>query len=112
MESLKIYRNELKNTKPPKYKMIGIVSEIILSEELFKKNIEIKSFLSEVFNIEFNEYVYSSRTLIVSRTIRLIEKCDDKNYIDYKNKLYKYVVGKINYSNFKNNNTFDGWIKV
>ena len=45
MEELRIYRNELKNKKPPKYKLIGIVSEIILSEELFKRNIDTKSFL-------------------------------------------------------------------
>ena len=111
MEQLKIYRNELKNTKPPKYKLIGIVSEIILSEELFKQNIDTKSFLKEVFNKEFNEYVYASRTSIVSRTIRLIEDCDDdKIYLDYKNNLYKFVVKNIGNSKSNNNNTFDGWL--
>lgn len=112
MEELKIYRNELKNTKPPKYKLIGIVSEIILSTELFKNNIDTKPFLEEVFNKEFNPYVYASRTTIVSRTIRLIEDCDDKKYLDYKNNLYKFVVRNIDNSKMKNNNTFDGWIKV
>ena len=110
MEELRIYRNELKNKKPPKYKLIGIVSEIILSEELFKRNIDTKSFLKEVFNKEFNEYVYASRTLIVSRTIRLIEDCDDKIYLDYKNNLYKFIVKNIDNSKSKNNNTFDGWL--
>ncbi|GAB1793942.1 hypothetical protein [Priestia megaterium] len=110
MEQLKIYRNELKNTKPPKYKLIGIVSEIILSEELFKKNIDTKSFTEEVFGKVFNEYVYASRTLIVSRTIRLIEECDNKIYLNYKNNLYKFVSKNIDNSKSKNNNTFDGWL--
>lgn len=110
MEELKIYRNELKNTKPPKYKLIGIISEIILSTELFKNNIDTKPFLKEVLNTEFNEYVYASRTLIISRTIRFIEDCDDKNYLVYKNNLYKFVVKNIDNSKSKNNNTFDGWL--
>jgi hypothetical protein len=110
MEVLKIYRNELKNTKPPKYKMIGIVSEIILSTDLFKKNIDIKIFMKEVFNRDFNLYVYASRTLIVSRTIRLIADCDDKEYLNYKNKLYKFIVKYIDYSKTEKNNTFDGWL--
>ena len=115
MDELKIYRNELKNSKPPKYKLIGIVSEIILSE-LFDRNIDIKSFLMEVFNKEFNEYVYASRTTIVSRTIRLIEDCEDKVYLEYKNNLYKFIDKEIDKqmdnSKSKIGNTFDGWIKV
>ncbi|MCR8870526.1 hypothetical protein [Peribacillus frigoritolerans] len=110
MEELKIFRNELKNTKPPKYKLIGIVSEIILSKELFKRNLDTKSFLKEVFNKEFNEYVYLSRTSIVSRTIRLIDDCEDKIYLDYKNNLYKFIIKQIDNSKTKNNNTFDGWL--
>ncbi|BCC45900.1 hypothetical protein bcgnr5378_22950 [Bacillus cereus] len=110
MEELKIYRNELKNTKPPKYKLIGIVTQILLSTELFKNNIDTKPFLKEVFNKDFNEYVYGSRTLIIARTIKLIQKCDDKLYLVYKNNLYKFIVKNIDNSKSKNNNTFDGWL--
>jgi hypothetical protein len=110
MEVLKIYRNELKNTKPPKYKMIGIVSEIILSTELFEKNIDIKVFLREVFDKEFNLYVYASRTLVISRTIRYIAECEDKQYLVYKNNLYKFIVKQIDNSKSKQKNTFDGWL--
>ncbi|MHA6168229.1 hypothetical protein [Bacillus mojavensis] len=110
MEVLKIYRNELKNTKPPKYKMIGIVSEIILSTELFEKNIDIKVFLKEVFDKEFNLYVYASRTLVISRTIRHIAECEDKQYLVYKNNLYKFIVKQIDNSKSKQKNTFDGWL--
>ncbi|TYS86222.1 hypothetical protein [Rossellomorea aquimaris] len=110
MEELKIFRNELKNTKPPKYKLIGIVSEILLSTELFKKNIDTKILLKEVFNKDFNLYVYASRTLIVSRTIRLIADSEDKQYLDYKNKLYKFIVKRIDISKSKDSNTFDGWL--
>ncbi|MGE1235605.1 hypothetical protein [Bacillus altitudinis] len=110
MEILKIFRNELKNSKPPKYKIIGIVSEMILSKELFEKNLEIKLFLKEVFDKEFNAYVYASRTLIISRTVRLIAKSEDKEYLTYKNKLYKFTVKRIDSSKSTQKNTFDGWL--
>lgn len=110
MEMLKIFRNELKNSKPPKYKIIGIVSEMILSKEIFKKNIEIKIFLKEVFDKEFSHYVYASRTLIISRTTRLIADSDDKNYLIYKNNLYKFTVKHMDNSKESQKNTFDGWL--
>lgn len=110
MEILKIFRNELKNTKPPKYKTIGIVSEMVLSKELFEKNIDIKVFIKEVFGKEFSSYVYASRTLIISRTIRLISNAEDKEYLKYKNNLYKYTVKRIDASASGQKNTFDGWL--
>ena len=33
-----LYRNELKNSKIQTYKLIGIVSELVLSKEIFKNN--------------------------------------------------------------------------
>lgn len=36
-KNLILYRNELKNKVLPKYKILGIVTEIILSKELFQK---------------------------------------------------------------------------
>lgn len=49
MDELYIYRNELKNKIIPKYKIIGISSEMILSKELFKSNVDLVPFVEEVF---------------------------------------------------------------
>ena len=108
MKELIIFKNELKNSKPSRYKLIGIVAQIILSGDLFKKNIEIVDFLKFVFDLDFKEYVMSSRTLIVARTVRHIEECSEDNYLLYKKRLYKYVDKKIVNPNEKN--IFDGWI--
>lgn len=47
-KNLILYRNELKNKVLPKYKILGIVTEIILSKELFQKNVDLKPFLENV----------------------------------------------------------------
>jgi DNA-binding phage protein len=108
VDELIIYKNELKNFKPARYKVIGIVSKMLLSRELFNKNEEIIDFLKYVMETEFKEYVIASRTLIVARTVRIIEGFSDKEYLDCKKKLYKYIDSKIVNPNKKN--IFDGWL--
>ena len=49
-----LYRNELKNSKIQTYKLIGIVSELVLSKEIFKNNIDIEDFIVNVFFFFFN----------------------------------------------------------
>ncbi|MGY0213418.1 hypothetical protein [Bacillus cereus] len=108
MNDLIIYKNELKNSNPARYKVIGIVSKMLLSKELFMKNAEINEFLKYVFHIEYKEYVMDSRTLIVARTVRLIESFSDNDYLNCKKRLYKYIDSKIINPNKKN--IFDGWL--
>lgn len=107
MNELIIYKNELKNSHPARYKVIGIVSEVLLSKELFVKNEEIRDFLKFVMEVEYKEYVMASRTLIVARTVRIIDEFSDKEYLDCKKRLYKYIDSKIINPNKKN--IFDGW---
>lgn len=108
MNELIIYKNELKNSKPARYKVIGIVSRMLLSKELFVRNKEIVEFLNYVFQIEYKEYVMSSRTLIVARTTRLIEGFSDSDYLTCKKRLYKYIDSII--INPHKKNIFDGWL--
>ena len=51
--NLLLFRNELKNKNMPRYKLIGIVVELLLSKEVFKRNSEIAEFVKDAFNIEF-----------------------------------------------------------
>ena len=111
-ENLILYRNELKNKNIPKYKIIGIIVELIFSKEIFKSNKEIGIFLKEVFNIEFKNYVMKSRTMIVSRVCKKI--LDDAN-INYKNRLIEFINKQIDVLKNSNDikekrNEFDGWI--
>ena len=110
--NLILYRNELKNKNIPKYKVTGLVVELILSKEVFKSNKEVGVFLKDVFNIEFRNYVMRSRTMIVSRVCKKILEATNFNY---KNKLIEFINKQIEILKNSNNikekrNEFNGWI--
>lgn len=110
-KDLILFRNELKNKTVPKYKLIGIVSQLLLSRKIFPANIDIEKFLEDIFQLEFKTYLFRSRTLIVARVTR--EILSSENDSVYKNKLYNFVQEKI--ENLKEEtknekNEFDGWI--
>lgn len=109
-----IYRNELKNTKVPKYKLIGIVTEIMLSKEIFKKNSEIGIFLKENFDINYKDYVMKSRTTMIAKTSRFIHNLESEEYIIYKKRLLTYINLEIEKMKTdekkKEKNQFDGWL--
>lgn len=89
MDELYIYRNELKNKIILKYKIIGISSEMILSKELFKSNVDLVPFVEEVFSTSFKSA--ASRTLLAAKIIRLINNCSDRQIFSIKTKLYNYI---------------------
>lgn len=110
-KNLILYRNELKNKNVPKYKVIGIVSEILLSKQVFPRNIDIKVFLKDIFELELKEYLFRSRTLLIARVTREIIAIEKESL--YKNMLYKFIEQKIEDlkdDNKKEKNEFDGWL--
>lgn len=109
-KELILFRNELKNKFIPKYKLIGIVSELLLSKQIFLKIMDIEDFLMEVFGLKFKAYLYRSRTMIVARVTKEIIAMEKDN--EYKNKLYKFIQKKIDEigDEKKEKNQLDGWI--
>ena len=87
--SLILYRNELKNKNVPKYKIIGIVTELIYSKVIFNKNKEIFNFIKDVFGIELKDYILKSRTMIVAKVSRVI--INSENVIECKKELYEFI---------------------
>ncbi len=110
--NLLLYRNELKIKSIPKYKILGIVTELLYSKEVFSHNSEIIDFLKDVLSLEYKSYVIKSRTLIVAKTCRYIEGIESTSL--FQKKLYKYICDKIEQlqdeDNLKKKNAFDGWI--
>ena len=114
-KNLILYRNELKNKVLPKYKILGIVTEIILSKELFQKNVDLKPFLENVFGVSYKDYVMRSRTMILARTNRLINESSEEKQSEYRKKLNIYIVEMIEKSsnsqkNKTEKNLFSGWV--
>lgn len=66
-----------------RFKIYAIYIEILLNHDLFHRNIDIKPFCGQL-NLSFKDYVFRSRTLVVSRVIRLIEKSDTQSLILFK----------------------------
>lgn len=110
--NLILYRNELKNKNIAKYKVIGIVAELLLSKKIFNKNVDIEKFLEETFNLYFKIYLYKSRTLLVARVIREIIKLENNS--SYKKRLFLFIDKKIeelkNEAPKNSKNDFDGWL--
>lgn len=110
--NLLLYRNELKIKSIPRYKILGIITELLYSKKIFLRNSDINDFLREVFAIEYKSYVIKSRTLIVAKTCRYIEEIESVSV--FQKKLYKFICDKINQwedeESIKKKNTFDGWI--
>ena len=68
------------NPKTIQYKLYSIYVNILLSHIYFKTNNDIKT-LTEKLNFELKDYVFKSRTLLVARFMRKIEKLDDSQIL-------------------------------
>lgn len=80
---LLIYRNELKNRNVAKYKMIGILSDIILSLDFT----ELKEFINNITNVKCYSSVDTNETVL----LRIIDYIlQDKIIID-KKELTKFI---------------------
>lgn len=71
----------LKNIEQIKGELYSIFSILILSKQQFLKNVEIKEFLKKL-NIDFKDYVFVSRTMILSRTLREINSAEEGSIIN------------------------------
>lgn len=73
-----ISKNE--KTNSIKNKLYSILVTVLLSRTVFKRNDDISVFLKSN-DIDFKDYVYRSRTLIMSRVIRIVHDEEDKEKI-------------------------------
>lgn len=83
--------------------LIGVVAEIILSKKLHNKNEKLREFIYQNFKIELGDYLYKSRTLLLSRIIRLIESSDKNMLNNYSNSISLFLTNMSNDSNNKSN---------
>lgn len=107
-----LYQSELRSKNIPRYKVVGIVTEILLSKEVFFKNEDISVFLNNVFGIVYKEYVLKSRTTILARCIRDIYMVDEKEFEEYRKQLLEYVKSDIEVKpkSKKNTDSFHKWM--
>lgn len=76
--------------------LFGFISSLILSKEQFERNADIQKFLDSL-GFQYKKYVYVSRTIILSRVIRDIEKLEENDFEKFKNDLLKYLKNEFPY---------------
>ena len=115
-EKLILFRNELKNKTIYNYKLSGIVLELLFSKKVSPKNIEIKKFVEEIFNLKLKDYIFKSRNSVGIKISKLIIQNDEKKNSVYKKNLSVFINEKIEKLKKskkikEEKNNFDGWIK-
>ncbi|MEX5485896.1 hypothetical protein IC611_09125 [Proteus mirabilis] len=86
---------ELKDSESLEF-MIGFLSLVIFSKEIFKSNFELSEFIKDAFKIEYKRYVVSSRTLMFSRLAKdIVRKYSDGNHFTAKNTVVNIIYEKL-----------------
>ena len=77
---------QTKNTELITEQLYGLYTYILLNRNMFKRNSDLKNFIEPLFekinvyytkDIQFKDYVYKSRSLVIARFIRIIEKSNN-----------------------------------
>lgn len=77
-----------------RYKLYPIYINLLLSKKFFRSNVDIKPLCNDL-SLDFKDYVYRSRTLLVARTIRSIELANQEDLLTYVKVAKKYVYSYI-----------------
>ncbi|MCY8914283.1 hypothetical protein MOE47_09480 [Bacillus atrophaeus] len=85
-----IYLNKLLNVNVDQIDIIGVSVALIYSKDIFKRNGDLKLFLKNVYNLEFLPYVTKSRTLIVARVSKELNKLTEEDLHIIKNKIISF----------------------
>ncbi len=122
IQSYQAVQNHLKKSNTDIVEIIGIITTLIITKDVFKKNLEVKEFLSNALGVDFPSYVIRSRTLMAARTSRLLFTVDEEKLYELKNKIFTYIknndiLDEKNMSNVKKtkkkneNQKLEKWLK-
>ncbi len=78
MTKLVLAGKKSKNLAEKRMILNGVISEIILADVVAQNNKDLPALTSSLISTEFKEYVYKSRTLVLSRLIRKVESLSIK----------------------------------
>lgn len=90
-KNIKLVQGYLKKSNINIVDLIGVVTMIILTKDIFKKNSEVGKFINEILNVHFPEYVIKSRTLMAARTGRLVMELDEHQIMKIQLKIVSYL---------------------
>ncbi|MEF3087934.1 hypothetical protein [Bacillus altitudinis] len=68
------------NIEVLRLELYSIITDVLLSKEYFNKNSDIVNFTNKV-NLNYADYLFRSRTLLLARILRDVKKADKKELI-------------------------------
>ena len=68
------------NIEVLRLELYSIITDVLLSKEFFNKNSDIATFTNKV-NLNYADYLFRSRTLLLARILRDVKKADKKELI-------------------------------
>ncbi len=78
-----------------KESLIGGVTCLVLSKNLFKLNAEVYKFIFNIFNIKFLPYAIRSRTLMLAKTCRIMVNLDSQEVKAASIRIYEYIMTEL-----------------
>lgn len=76
------YIKNLKDEELIRMESYSLIVSFMLSKDVFKFNVDLKRFI-EKLGIECKPYLLKSRTVILGRTIRVLEKAEKQQLLKY-----------------------------
>lgn len=117
-EFYKYASGKLLNRNLDKAELIGLVSLLIYSKDIFKSNKDIKPFIELLFEYNYPDYIMKSRTLIVAKSSRYMNDMDNEtlNNIHKKISIYLNIKSTTNQqsrltNNKKSYDKLNTWLK-
>lgn len=81
---------KIQNEDTLRINLYGYITEIILSKVIFKSNKDLSSFYDKL-NINHKKYLYASRTLLIAKTVRIIQVMDKNELIKTRDLILEYL---------------------
>lgn len=86
--------NGATNTDLLRLELYSIITDVFLSKEYFTKNSDIVNFIDEI-DLQYANYLFKSRTLLLARILRDINKADKDELILVTRSLQNLLFNKI-----------------
>jgi hypothetical protein len=81
---------KIQNEDTLRINLFGYITEIILSKVIFKNNKDLSNFF-DMLNINHKKYLYASRTLLIAKTVRIIQVMDKGELFKTRDLILKYL---------------------
>ncbi len=89
--NLHMLKERLRRKDFNKIDLLGTIAILIISKEVFKKNVDASVFIEKNIGEKFPGYVIKSRTLMAARTCRIIINCTDEEIVSINKNLIRYL---------------------